>query len=573
LECPDGAESASGGQEATEAALSAIESKSAVKAADEGGASSAARESVGNGSATARTADGRYPRLERRPITEEAAVKTLKAEQAMRLRAVPFRIENGRLHVAMLDPSDFASADEISVVAGMPVIRYYLAPEIFQELMRDSYGTTAADLAARLGEGVSDSADDLVANLEAIDADELHRMAEQPTLINLVNLIILEAIRSRASDIHIEPFERKLGVKYRIDGVLVEQTPPPKHLQPAITSRVKIMAGMNIAERYVPQDGHITLRFEGRKVDIRVSTVPTIYGESVVMRILDKESIRLDLVSLGMREKDRRVMDRLIGLPHGMVLVTGPTGSGKTTTLYAALMKLYSPEKKIITIEDPVEYELSGVNQIPVNPKRGLTFATGLRSILRQDPDVIMVGEIRDRETADIAIRSALTGHLLFSTLHTNDAASAVGRLIDMGVEPFLLASVLEAVLAQRLGRRICEHCRTEGKLSDAVRHRLAAGELELFEDGVCFRGSGCEKCDGSGYRGRIGYFEMLEITDAMRGAISERVSAQQLLRLVPKDHLTMRRDGLIKASRAGGGMTTVEEVMRATQDTGESGV
>jgi type II secretory ATPase GspE/PulE/Tfp pilus assembly ATPase PilB-like protein len=344
------------------------------------------------------------------PRVDPASSSLISAEQAVRLRAVPFRQENGRLQVAIVDPGDFAAADELSVVTGLPVERIAISPSLFEALLRTAFGATAAQMAARLGGGGGPE-DDLVSNLHAVEADDVQRMAEQPTLINLVNLIILEAIKSRASDIHVEPFERKLTVKYRIDGVLREQTSPPKHLQPAITSRVKIMAGMNIAERYVPQDGHITLRFEGRKVDIRVSTVPTIYGESVVMRILDKEAITLDLKTLGMREPDRAEMDRLLDLPHGMVLVTGPTGSGKTTTLYAGLTKLYDPSLKIITIEDPVEYELAGVNQIPVNPERGLSFASGLRSILRQDPDVIMVGEIRDNETADIAVRAALTVH------------------------------------------------------------------------------------------------------------------------------------------------------------------
>ncbi|MBL0927016.1 MAG: Flp pilus assembly complex ATPase component TadA [Phycisphaerales bacterium] len=522
--------------------------------------------------------------LSERPDAEAQALAVLSADQAMRLRVVPFRIERrpgsggvsggasgggaaARLHMAMFDPQDLAAADEVSVVAQMPVTRYGMNADLFRDFLRDAYGTTAAEVAARLSGQAGQEADDLVANLEAIDADELHRMAEQPTLINLVNLIILEAIRSRASDVHVEPFEKKLSVKYRVDGVLVEQTPPPKHLQPAITSRIKIMAGMNIAERYVPQDGHITLRFEGRKVDIRVSTVPTIYGESVVMRILDKEAVNLDLESLGMRKPDRDAMQRLIDLPHGMALVTGPTGSGKTTTLYAALSKLYDPSLKIITIEDPVEYELSGVNQIPVNPKRGLTFASGLRSILRQDPDVIMVGEIRDRETADIAVRSALTGHLLFSTLHTNDAVSAVGRMIDMGVEPFLLASVLEGVLAQRLGRRICSACKRAVPIPDTWKHRLADVELALFKDGMSWAGAGCEKCDGSGNKGRLGYYEVLEITPALRSAISQRMNAQELLRLAPSDHETMRRDGLVKASM---GLTSIDEVLRATQDADE---
>jgi type II secretory ATPase GspE/PulE/Tfp pilus assembly ATPase PilB-like protein len=503
---------------------------------------------------------------------DPAAARLIHAEQAIRLRAVPLRLDAGRLQVAMLDPGDFAAADEISVVSGHPVTAHAVPRDSFKSLLREAYGITAAEMAARLagpgGLGAPPAADDGIANLEAVEADELHRMAEQPTLINLVNLLVLEAIRGRASDVHIEPFDKRLTVKYRVDGVLVEQPSPPKHLQPAITSRVKIMAGMNIAERYVPQDGHITLRFEGRKVDIRVSTVPTIYGESVVMRLLDKESVSLDLASLGMREPDRREMDRLIALPHGMVLVTGPTGSGKTTTLYAALSRLYDPSKKIITIEDPVEYELAGVNQIPVNPKRGLSFATGLRSILRQDPDIIMVGEIRDKETAEIAVRSALTGHLLFSTLHTNDAASAIGRLLDMGVEPFLLASVLEGVLAQRLGRRICTACSRSEPIPDALLHRLSPAELALFPGARSARGAGCDRCEHTGFRGRAGFFELMRVTQDMRAGIGRRLPAHELDKTATADHVTMRRDGLLKAAE---GLTTVEEVLRATQDTSEN--
>jgi len=500
------------------------------------------------------------------PPLDASASGLITADQAVRLRSVPFKIEKGRLLVVMDDPTDFAAADELSVLTGMPIDRLGAGPGLFEGLLRTAFGATAAQMAARLSGGMgAGSEDDLSSNLQAVDADDVQRMAEQPTLINLVNLIILEAVRSRASDIHIEPFERKLAVKYRVDGVLREQTSPPKHLQPAITSRVKIMAGMNIAERYVPQDGHITLRFEGRKVDIRVSTVPTIYGESVVMRILDKEAITLDLKTLGMREEDRKEMDRLIDLPHGMVLVTGPTGSGKTTTLYAALTKLYDPSLKIITIEDPVEYELSGVNQIPVNPERGLLFATGLRAILRQDPDVIMVGEIRDNETADIAVRAALTGHLIFSTLHTNDAPGAVGRLLDMDVEPFLVASVLEGIVAQRLGRKICQVCRQTTPLTEAVRHRLSKDEHLLFKDGNSFIGPGCDKCDNSGSRGRIGYYEVMTITSAMRAAITEgRTSRNEILRTAATSHVSMRQDGVIKAAQ---GLTTIEEVLRATQD------
>ena len=497
------------------------------------------------------------------PTVDRALARLMGGDDVARLHAAPIGENGGRIVLAMLDPHDWASADEASLIVGKPVTPVAIAEPAFRALVQREYGTTAAAMAASLGEGGGD--DEMLANLESIEAEDLHRMAEQPSLINLVNLLILEAIRLGASDIHVEPFERDLKVKYRIDGVLVEQQPPPKRLQPAITSRIKIMAGMNIAERYAPQDGHITLRFDGRKIDIRVSTAPTIYGESIVMRVLDKQSLQLDLKTLGMRETDRREVDRLIAIPHGMVLVTGPTGSGKTTTLYAALSKLYDPRKKIITIEDPVEYELEGVNQIPVNPKRGLTFASGLRSILRQDPDVVMVGEIRDGETAEIAVRAAMTGHLILSTLHTNDAASAVGRMLDMGIEPFLLASVLEAVIAQRLGRRLSNKYAFPHRPTEAEVLRLTADERALLADAT---GEAIDSHDAGAaiFKGRIGFYEVLTVTRAMRTAIGERVNAQKLLETAGANHLTMRRDGLIKAAQ---GLTTVGEVLRATQDSG----
>lgn len=496
------------------------------------------------------------------PAVERTIARLLSGDDVARLHAAPIAEREDRILLAMLDPSDWASADEASLIVGRPVTPVGIAEPAFRALVQREYGTTAAAMAASLG---GDNSDEVLANLESIEAEDLHRMAEQPSLINLVNLLILEAIRLGASDIHVEPFERDLKVKYRIDGVLVEQQPPPKRLQPAITSRIKIMAGMNIAERYAPQDGHITLRFDGRKIDIRVSTAPTIYGESIVMRVLDKQSLQLDLETLGMREADRREVDRLIAIPHGMVLVTGPTGSGKTTTLYAALSKLYDPRKKIITIEDPVEYELDGVNQIPVNPKRGLSFASGLRSILRQDPDVVMVGEIRDGETAEIAVRAAMTGHLILSTLHTNDAASAVGRMLDMGIEPFLLASVLEAVIAQRLGRRLSSKFAFVHRPTDSELLRLTPEEQRLFEHAT---GEPIDSHDASGavFKGRIGFYEVLTVTRSMRAAIGDRVNAQQLLETAAPTHITMRRDGLLKAAQ---GMTTVGEVLRATQDSG----
>jgi len=522
------------------------------------------------GPAAARAADDEpgVLALSEMPVLDAKAYGLIGAEDAVRLRAVPYAFDEpagGTLLVAMADPDDFSAGDELSILAARPVRRVGAPKELFDQLLRTAYGATAAQMGARLGGG-DDDTDELTANMTAIDAADVQKMAEQPTLINLVNLIILEAIKERASDIHVEPFEKALSVKYRVDGLLRTRTSPPKALQPAITSRIKIMAGMNIAERYVPQDGHITLRFEGRKVDIRVSTVPTIYGESVVMRILDKEATKLDLETLGFRDPDRTSIQRLIDLPHGMVLVTGPTGSGKTTTLYAALSRLYDPMWKIITIEDPVEYELSGVNQIPVNPERGLSFASGLRAILRQDPDVVMVGEIRDNETADIAVRAALTGHLIFSTLHTNDAVSAVSRLLDMDVEPFLVASVIEGILAQRLGRRLCQNCRRKAAIDETLRHRLSDAEKAWFPAMTGYAPGGCDKCDNSGFKSRLGFFEVLSVTPAMRVAITAgRTAAHEILATASADHVSMRGDGLMKAAA---GFTTVDEVLRATQDT-----
>jgi type II secretory ATPase GspE/PulE/Tfp pilus assembly ATPase PilB-like protein len=504
--------------------------------------------------------------LDKAPSAASDAVDLLDADVAVRLRAVPIALAGRRLTVVMADPTDLASVDELAAMTGHAIRRVGIEGAGFAELMRSAYGTTAARMAQSLADDGGLATPESEHNLDAIEADDVHRMAEQPTLINLVNLLLLEAIQSRASDVHIEPFESELRVKYRIDGVLVSQQSPPKHLQAALIGRVKIMANMNIAERYVPQDGHITLRFEGRKVDIRVSTVPTLYGESVVMRLLDKSSLPLDLVSLGMSEPHRDLIDRMIAKPHGLVLVTGPTGSGKTTSLYAALSKLYDPRKKIITIEDPVEYELEGINQIPVNPKRGLTFATGLRAILRQDPDVVFVGEIRDAETVDIAIRSALTGHLIFSTLHTNDAISSIGRLVDMGAEPFLVASVVEGLMAQRLGRRLCPNCTVRRPMPEETAARLTERELAGFGGEVAV-GEGCDECGGSGFKGRMGFFEVIRITGPLRSAIAANRPVTELKSILGDDYVTMRRDGIEKAAA---GMTTVDEVLRATQDVDE---
>ncbi|MCH2136744.1 MAG: GspE/PulE family protein [Phycisphaerales bacterium] len=494
------------------------------------------------------------------------AVELVDPDVAVRLRVVPVRIEDGRIVLAMVDPLDIDAADEVGVLTGMPVAREGMEQSLFADLLRANYGTTASKIADALaGDGGEDEKDQ-EHNLDSIETGDIHRMAEEPTLVNLVNLLLIEAIQSRTSDVHVEPFEDELKVRYRIDGMLHEQPPPPKHLQAALIGRIKIMSAMNIAERYVPQDGKISLRYEGRKIDIRVSTVPTLYGESVVMRILDKSQLRLDFDALGMREHLQDRMDGLLHKPHGMVLVTGPTGSGKTTTLYASLKRIFDPSRKIITIEDPVEYELPGINQIPVNPKRGLTFATGLRSILRQDPDIVLVGEVRDGETADIAIRSALTGHLILSTLHTNDAISSIGRLTDMGVEPYLAASVLEGLMAQRLGRRICEFCREQVDMTDDDIARVTDAEMAYLE-GRVWHGRGCEKCNNTGYRGRVAFYEIIALHGPMRRAISREVELAQLRASLPDDFATMRQDGI---ERIKDGTSTIGEVLRATQDVEE---
>jgi type II secretory ATPase GspE/PulE/Tfp pilus assembly ATPase PilB-like protein len=386
-------------------------------------------------------------------------------------------------------------------------------------------------------------------------------MANEPSVINLVNVIISTALRERASDIHLVPFEQTVQLRYRVDGLLQEKPPPPKQLHAALVSRIKIMADMNIAERYMPQDGHIQINHRGVRVDIRVGTLPTIYGEGVVLRLLEKTSKLLTAEELGLDPARSALLSRLVEKPHGLFLATGPTGSGKTTTLYAILQRIYTPEKKIVTIEDPVEYELPGVAQIPVRPSRNFSFANGLRSILRQDPDVVMVGEIRDSETAEIAIRAALTGHQVFSTLHTNDSTGAVTRLLDMGVEAYLISSSLEGVLAQRLVRRICSECRVEAPVSPALRSRLESLGAQQLE-GKFYRGNGCEECRGTGYRGRIGIFELLPIDAEFRELVLQKRSSAKLKASAQRTMITMHQDALQKATA---GITSLEEILRVS--------
>ncbi len=486
------------------------------------------------------------------------------AELVSKYKILPIRHEDGRLAVAMTDPFRTQVIEDLRLVTGRSVRRYYAEPAQMEISILKFYGSNVARMLDNLapveqrGEAELDNGD--------YSPAKLHELAREPSLVNLVNLIILEAIEARASDIHIEPFEHQVKIKYRIDGMLVEKAPSSKRLQAAIISRIKIMADMNIAERFVPQDGHIEFTGKNGRVDIRVSTVPTVHGESVELRLLDRSVSLIGLEELGMNAQSLEGFDQCLRKTHGIVLVTGPTGCGKTTTLYAALKKIYSPAVKMITIEDPVEYQLEGINQMPVNPKRGLTFAMGLRHILRQDPDIIMVGEIRDRETANISIRAALTGHLVFSTLHTNDAPGAITRLIDMGVEPFLLASSLEAVLAQRLIRKICPKCKELYKPDENLIRNLNSS-IVIKPDTKLYHGVGCNECMQTGMSGRTGMFELLRITGTLRELIAARPTTEQIIKAAPADHISMEHDGFTKVLK---GITTPEEILRVSKSIGE---
>ncbi len=482
------------------------------------------------------------------------------ADLVSKYNILPLWRENGRLAVAMTDPFQPHVLEDLRLVTGCFIQRYYAEPAQLENAVLRFYGSNVARMLDDLAPD-DQRADEDIGNGDFSPA-KLHELAREPSLVNLVNLIILEAIEGRASDIHIEPFEHEVKIKYRIDGILVEKAPSSKRLQAAIVSRIKIMADMNIAERFVPQDGHIEFMGKNGKIDIRVSTIPTVFGEAVELRLLDRTASLINLADLGMNAQTLDGFGKCLRKTHGIVLVTGPTGSGKTTTLYAGLNKIYTPGVKMITIEDPVEYQLDGISQMPVNAKRGLTFATGLRHILRHDPDIIMVGEIRDRDTADIAIRAALTGHLVFSTLHTNDAAGAVTRLIDMGVEPFLLASSLEGILAQRLVRKICPKCK-ETYHPDEILLKSFNGAAKIDAGTPFYHGAGCSECNQTGMTGRVGIFELLRVTGKLRELIATRPTTEQIVREAPADHISMVHDGIAKVLQ---GVTTPEEIFRVAK-------
>ncbi len=495
---------------------------------------------------------------------DPAILKSIPKELVRKYQIVPVDKTGDTLTVALSDPSNIYLLDELRLLTSCKIV-----PVIsFESDIREAINRYYPDDSSALDEMLKEISDDETALLEALEHAERGEQEETDTeeeieatdapVIQLVNLIIQDAIRMRASDIHIEPYEKELRLRYRIDGVLHEMKSPPKKFQNAIISRIKIMSDLDIAERRLPQDGRFKITVSGRSIDFRVSTCPVVFGEKVVIRILDRGNLTLNLSDLGMDPEVLAGFEREIRAPWGMILVTGPTGSGKSTTLYSALNTINDPRKNIMTIEDPVEYQLHGINQVQVHPDIGLTFAEGLRSFLRQDPDIIMVGEIRDKETAEIAVKAALTGHLVLSTLHTNDAPSTINRLTNMGVEAFLVTASVNLIVAQRLVRRICENCKQTYEPPVELLHSLGLEEGTVFA-----RGAGCERCLNSGYKGRVALYELLHLSDAMRDKIIEGISTTQLKRMaIEEGMITLRRAGLIKVSQ---GVTTIDEVLGVT--------
>ena len=493
---------------------------------------------------------------------EHSLIREVPLTYAKRNMLMPLRREDGALLAAVADEKGTLALRELAAHFGLTPVPLHSSPDIITGAINRYYGQIGS------AEEVMDSiaGEDLSSVATEFEQPrDILGLTEEAPIIRLLNAILQQAVKERASDIHIEPYEKELDVRLRVDGMLHRVLSPPKIIQDALIGRVKIMANLDIGEKRLPQDGRIRLLIGGKDIDIRVSIIPTTFGERAVMRLLDRKQGLIGLWEVGLDETDEKRLEDLLARTSGIILVTGPTGSGKTTTLYAALNRIHTEEKNIITVEDPVEYQLKGIGQIHVNPKIGLTFASGLRSILRQDPDVIMVGEIRDVETAEIAIQASLTGHLVLSTLHTNDAPSAIVRLIDMGVEPFLVASSLMAVCAQRLVRVICPHCREPYESSELERSYFTGRVVAPgMSSPTLYRGRGCGKCSGTGYLGRTGIFEFLVVDDALRQMITGRTDSQAIKNVAISGGMrTLRHDGFEKALR---GTTTVEEVLRVTQ-------
>ncbi|MCX7963341.1 MAG: type IV-A pilus assembly ATPase PilB [Candidatus Sumerlaea chitinivorans] len=495
---------------------------------------------------------------------DPSILKSIPEDLVRKYQIVPIDKTGDTLTVALSDPSNIYLLDELRLLTNCKIVPVISFESDIKEAIERYYPKSES----ALDEMLKEISDEETAVLEALESgmtepaetevEEGEVEATDAPVIQLVNLIVHDAIRMRASDIHIEPYEKELRLRYRIDGVLHEMKAPPKKFQNAIVSRIKIMSDLDIAERRLPQDGRFKVTVQGRSIDFRVSTCPTVFGEKVVIRILDRGNLMLNLTDLGMDPEVLAGFEAQIRAPWGMILVTGPTGSGKSTTLYSALNTINDPRKNIMTIEDPVEYQLRGINQVQVHPEIGLTFAEGLRSFLRQDPDIIMVGEIRDKETAEIAVKAALTGHLVLSTLHTNDAPSTINRLTNMGVEAFLVTASVNLIVAQRLVRRICENCK---QFYDPPAELLRS--LQIPEDAKFARGAGCDRCLNSGYKGRVALYELLHLSDAMRDKIIEGISTTQLKRMaIQEGMITLRRAGLQKVAQ---GVTTIDEVLSVT--------
>lgn len=493
-------------------------------------------------------------------------VEKVPTQMAKTYHIVPIHYNQDRneLTIVLDNPDNFRATDDLSTLMGFKVTAKVTNPKAVEDALNKHYETQSDE---NINELISEiQGDTFLAEFDgrnqSIDLDELKELSESNPVKKLLNLVLLQAIRDKASDIHFEPFENEYKMRYRIDGVLYEMVPPPKYIAAALSSRIKVMANLDIAERRLPQDGRISLTVQGKPVDLRVSVLPTMFGESVVLRVLDRSQVSFDLEKLGLRQQDRELVRQLIHKPNGIIIVTGPTGCGKTTTLYSAMNELNNVERKLITTEDPVEYDIDGLIQVQMKPDIGLTFARCLRSILRQDPDIILVGEIRDLETAEIAAQASLTGHVVFTTLHTNDAPSSIARLLDLGVEPFLLTATIEGIVAQRLVRKICEKCKTpfeptEGQLS----------ELSLTPDDIkgkkFYYGRGCNKCNNTGYRGRTGIFEIMTFNDEIRDLIMNQASTNVLRAAGQKAGMRLLRDNGLVAMYDG--ITTIDEIVKET--------
>lgn len=496
---------------------------------------------------------------------QPAVLEQVPTQMARSYRIIPVEYDKGRnqLTVAMDSPDNFRATDDLSTLMGFKVVAKVADEDAIKAALDKYFAEEDESINELIGEIEGDKTlSQFVGRDQSIDLDELKEMADSTGVKKLLNLVLLQAIRDKASDIHFEPFEDEYKMRYRIDGVLYEMVPPPKHVAMALSSRIKVMANLDIAERRLPQDGRIPLVVGGNPVDLRVSILPTMFGESVVLRVLDRTQVNLQLDMLGLRDYDQKTVSSLIKKPNGIVVVTGPTGSGKTTTLYSALKDLNDPETKIITTENPVEYDIDGLVQVQIRPEIGLTFAKCLRSILRQDPDIVMVGEIRDLETAQIAIQASLTGHLVFTTLHTNDAPSTIARMLDLGLEPFLITATLEGIIAQRLVRKICTNCKTEYHPTEEM-----LMELELTSDQVggkqFFYGKGCDQCNNTGYRGRTGIYEIMTFNDEIRDLIMNHASTAVLREASKRAGMkTLRENGLLAIYD---GVTTIDEVARET--------